>query len=93
MLRRHLWTAAADPLMGLIGALISQVSAVTMIERGDVRADVPLVSYNLDSLVSVELRNWIRRETTVELALSAILQAENLRALAEQILEHRNGST
>jgi acyl carrier protein len=78
--------------MGLIEALISKVSAMTMIEREDVRADVPLASYSLDSLVSVELRNWIRRETTVELALSAILQAENLQALAEQILAQRNGS-
>jgi acyl carrier protein len=86
------WTAATDPLMGLIEALISKVSAMTMIEREDVRADVPLASYSLDSLVSVELRNWIRRETTVELALSAILQAENLQALAEQILAQRNGS-
>jgi acyl carrier protein len=85
------WTAAADPLMGLIEALISKVSAMTMIEREDARADVSLVSYSLDSLVSVELRNWIRRETTVELALSAILQAKDLRALAEQIRTHRDG--
>lgn len=53
------WTAAADPLSGLIEALISKVSAMMMIEREDVRADVPLASYSLDSLVSVELRNWI----------------------------------
>ncbi|KAI5247676.1 putative polyketide synthase [Aureobasidium subglaciale] len=83
------WTASADPLTGLIEALISKVSAMTMIEREDVRADIPLATYSLDSLVSVELRNWIRRETSVELALSAILQAENLQALAESILAQR----
>ena len=60
--------------------------------REDVRADIPLISYSLDSLVSVELRNWIRRETSVELALSAILQAENLQALSENILAQRDGS-
>ncbi|KAK8121632.1 Highly reducing polyketide synthase ACRTS2 [Apiospora sp. TS-2023a] len=52
-------------------------------------ADAPLGSYNLDSLVSVELRNWIRRETTVELTLSAIMQADSLRALATEILAWR----
>lgn len=65
---------------------------MTMIEREDVRADIPLTSYSLDSLISVELRNWIRRETSVELALSAILQAENLQALSENILAQRDGS-
>ena len=63
-----------------------------MIEREDVRADIPLTSYSLDSLVSVELRNWIRRETSVELVLSAILQAENLQALSGNILAQRVGS-
>lgn len=86
------WTAAENPLTGLLEALISKVSAMTMIEREDVRGDVPLASYSLDSLVSVELRNWIRRETSVELALSAILQAENLQTLAENILIQREAA-
>lgn len=83
------WTTAEDPLVGLTEALITKVSAMTMMERDDVLADAPLSSYNLDSLVSVELRNWIRRETTVELTLSAIMQAESLRALAAEILTQR----
>ena len=85
------WTAAADPLVGLTEALITKVSAMTMIERDEVGADAPLVSFSLDSLVSVELRNWIRRETSVELALSAIMEAESLRALAANILAQREG--
>lgn len=83
------WTAADDLLVGLTEALITKVSAMTMMERDDVVADAPLSSYNLDSLVSVELRNWIRRETTVELTLSAIMQADSLRALAADILAQR----
>ncbi|GKT65670.1 polyketide synthase [Colletotrichum tofieldiae] len=83
------WTTAEDPLVGLTEALITKVSAMTMIERDEVLPDAPLASYNLDSLVSVELRNWIRRETTVELTLSVIMQAESLRALAGEILAQR----
>ena len=86
------WTAAEDPLVGLTEALISKVSAMTMIERDEVGGDVPLASFSLDSLVSVELRNWIRRETSVELALSSIMQAESLRALAVDILAQREGA-
>lgn len=84
-----LWTAAEDPREGLTQALISKVSAMTIIARDDVRADAPLADFGLDSLVSVELRNWIRRETGVELTLSAITHAEDLNALAADILAKR----
>jgi hypothetical protein len=84
------WTAAEDPLTGLTEALITKVAAMTIIDRDEVGADAPLSSFNLDSLVSVELRNWIRRETGVELLLSAITQAASLRGLATDILAQRN---
>lgn len=45
------WTAAADPLTGLIEALISKLSAIPMIERDEVDSDSHLASYGLDSLV------------------------------------------
>ncbi|KAI0456999.1 putative polyketide synthase [Xylaria acuta] len=87
-----LWTSADDPVVGLTEALITKVSAMIMMDRDDVGAEVPLGSYGLDSLVSVELRNWIRRETDVELPLSAITQAENLQSLAANILAQREGA-
>lgn len=87
-----LWTAAEDPIAGLTEALIIKISAMIMMDRDDMGAEVPLSSYGLDSLVSVELRNWIRRETEVELALSAITQADNLRSLAANIIAQRGGA-
>ncbi|KAI1297050.1 putative polyketide synthase [Xylaria venustula] len=87
-----LWTAAEDPLVGLTEALITKISAMVMLDRDDVGAEIPLASYGLDSLVSVELRNWIRRETDVELPLSAITQAENLLSLAANIIAQREGA-
>lgn len=83
------WTKAADPQVGLTEALINKVATMTMMDREDVGSDVPLASFSLDSLVSVELRNWIRRETNVELTLSTITQAEGLSNLAADILSQR----
>lgn len=74
---------------GLLDALMDKVSSITMIERDEVEPDAPLSDYSLDSLVSVELRNWIRRETGVDLALPKIVGAANLRALATHILSQR----
>jgi acyl carrier protein len=79
-------TDGGDPLTGLLAVLMDKVSSITMIERDEIEADAPLTNYSLDSLVSVELRNWIRRETSVELPPSKIANTANLRALATFIL-------
>jgi acyl carrier protein len=63
-----------------------------MIERDEIEADAPLSNYRLDSLVSVELRNWIRRETTVDLATPKIVGASNLRSLATYVLSQREAA-
>ncbi|KAG6006385.1 Type I Iterative PKS [Claviceps maximensis] len=86
------WTAAENPLEGLTEALITKIAAMAIMERQEVQPDAPVDTYNLDSLVSVELRNWIRRETGVELPLASITQASSLRALAAEILEKRSST-
>lgn len=73
----------------LLDALIRKVSSITMIDRDEIEPDAPLAEYSLDSLVSVELRNWIRRETRVDLSLPKIVGAPNLRALAAQVYSLR----
>jgi acyl carrier protein len=70
----------------LQGALKDKVSVMTMINRDDILIDRNIEDYGLDSLVSVELRNWIRREFGAELALTAIVGSGNLKGLSEKIL-------
>lgn len=82
----------SDPLLVLLDALMNKVSSITMIERDEIEPDLPLSKYSLDSLVSVELRHWIRRETSVELPLPKIVSAGTLRALATHILAQREVS-
>ncbi|THD00289.1 hypothetical protein EYZ11_000182 [Aspergillus tanneri] len=82
------WAAAEDALTGVTKALIIKIAAMMMLERDEVRADAPIASFRLDSLVSVELRNRVLRETSAQLALG-ITYAESLRALATRILLQR----
>lgn len=70
----------------LLDALAGKVSSITMMNREDVTPIRSLVEYGLDSLVSVELRNWIKREYRADLALTQIVGAANLQALADQIV-------
>lgn len=71
---------------GVLEALSRRVSAITMIDREDVTPERSLLEYGLDSLVSVELRNWIKRTCGVQLALTHITNAANLQALADLIV-------
>jgi acyl carrier protein len=78
--------SSSEPLECLQGALKDKVSVMTMINRDDILIDRNIEDYGLDSLVSVELRNWIRREFGAELALTAIVGSGNLKGLSEKIL-------
>ncbi|KAF7195137.1 Highly reducing polyketide synthase PKS2 [Pseudocercospora fuligena] len=79
--------SAALPL--LVTELSARVSSIMMIERDEITAERPLSEYGLDSLVSVELRNWIRQEAQADLPLTMILGSANLGVLAQEILRRR----
>lgn len=78
--------AAAEGEESLLDALAGKVSSITMMNREDVTPTRSLVDYGLDSLVSVELRNWIKREHGADLALTQIGAAANLQALADLVV-------
>lgn len=69
----------------LLDALGDKVSSITMIDRDEITPDRGLLDYGLDSLFSLELRNWIRRRLNVDMALKDIVSASNLKTLVERI--------
>ncbi|KAJ4999818.1 Highly reducing polyketide synthase ACRTS2 [Colletotrichum sp. SAR 10_66] len=77
---------AAGGELSLLDALAGKVSSITMMSREDVTPTRSLIEYGLDSLVSVELRNWIKREYGADLALTQIVGAPDLQALADVIV-------
>ncbi|KAK5992090.1 Highly reducing polyketide synthase azaB [Cladobotryum mycophilum] len=54
---------------------------------GDVDAEVPLTSYGIDSLVAVELRNWVVLNVVSEISIFDITQSTSLNDLASRIKE------
>ncbi len=56
-----------------------------MIHEEDLSADKPLGGYGMDSLVAVELRNWIARETDAVVMLIDLLADSTLGGLAEVV--------
>lgn len=60
-----------------------------MIGREDVATTRSIAESGLDSLVSIELRNWIQRQLSVDLAMTQTIGAANLlQAQANQTSDH-----
>lgn len=75
----------------LLPAAVKVVNKVLMKSLGmDTPLDEarPLTSYGIDSLASVELRNWVRTELSVELGALDVAGAKTLVALCQAILKN-----
>jgi NADPH:quinone reductase-like Zn-dependent oxidoreductase/aryl carrier-like protein len=80
--------AAPGERRGLLEALLVQKVArvlATATERLDV--DRPLLQLGLDSLMAVELRNWIEGELQVNLPVVELMRSPSLSRLAELLAE------
>lgn len=63
-------------------ALVGRLARLMMMPEGDVDEGKPLSAYGVDSLVAVEVRNWIARETGVDVSVFDLMANVPMRALA-----------
>ena len=68
------------------GCLCDKFSSILMIPTDDITPTKPVVAYGLDSLVAIEIRNWLDRELDAKLPLMEMLSASSLTALAEKVV-------
>lgn len=66
-------------------SLATKVSSVLMLHEDDITAQKALGSYGIDSLVAVELRNWIGREMEATVMLMDLLADNTLAILTETV--------
>ncbi|KAH7327102.1 beta-ketoacyl synthase domain-containing protein [Rhexocercosporidium sp. MPI-PUGE-AT-0058] len=66
--------------------LMLKVSAVLMVPREEMDPSKAIVVYGLDSLVAIEIRNWITRELEASLQVLELLTSGSFWALAEAVL-------
>ncbi|KAH6854209.1 reducing type I polyketide synthase [Chaetomium sp. MPI-CAGE-AT-0009] len=75
-----------DEAAGLVeGALVGKLADMFVIPEQDIDATRPLAKHGVDSLVAVELRNWIVPMMQCEMSIFDLLRASSLRELAKKI--------
>ena len=68
-------------------ALASKVSEMFAIPHKEVDVSLPMAYYGVDSLVAVEVRNWLSTTARAELSTQEITQSSSLAALATEVAE------
>ena len=71
----------------ILEALVCKVADMLQIPASEVDPSRPMYRYGVDSLVALEVRNWITRELKANVALLEILGAVPMTAFAAKIAE------
>ncbi|KAM3425700.1 hypothetical protein BST61_g7637 [Cercospora zeina] len=71
-------------------ALVHQTAEILQVLPDEIDASRPLYRYGVDSLVAIEVRNWITRELGANMALLEILAAVPIESFAAKIVEKSN---
>lgn len=69
----------------ILDALVEKIADILRIPSSEVDPSRPMYQYGVDSLVALEVRNWITREMKANMALLDILAAVPMETFAAQI--------
>lgn len=70
----------------IVDAITSKLAIIFNMDFADIDTEVPLASYGVDSLVAVDLRNWLSHQLRVKVSVGDITQAPSLPDFAKLIV-------
>ncbi|KAG0160284.1 hypothetical protein PDIDSM_7811 [Penicillium digitatum] len=83
--------AAEQPVAPLIThAVIEKLSEMFATPVSEIDPSMPLSHYGVDSLVAVELRNWLVAQSGCEMSIFDVMGSASLSALADKIADRLN---
>ncbi|KAK7189138.1 Lovastatin diketide synthase LovF 12 [Paraphaeosphaeria sporulosa] len=72
-------------------AVSKKLSALAYVDAETMDLEKPISDFGLDSLIAIELRNWIKREFKASLQSLEILNEQGVKMLAKKILSRAGG--
>ncbi|KAF2446770.1 ketoacyl-synt-domain-containing protein [Karstenula rhodostoma CBS 690.94] len=86
-------TASPEDALAYTTAAVSRkLSALAYVDAETMDLDKPISDFGLDSLIAIELRNWIKREFKASLQSLEILNEQGVKVLAKKILSRAGGT-
>jgi acyl carrier protein len=81
-------TASVDEIHEIISkAIVTKISSLVALDSEDISMEVTVAELGLDSLVAIELKNWIVRNLLAQIQTVEILDMPSIRQLATTIME------
>ncbi|KAI0198468.1 reducing type I polyketide synthase [Astrocystis sublimbata] len=68
-------------------AVVEKISDIFVLQKSDINPAQPLSKYGVDSLVAVELRNWLVPNARIEMSIFDLMGSSSLTALASSVVE------
>ena len=68
-------------------AIVAKVANIGSIPVEEINRAKPMVSYRLDSLVAIELRNWLARAMEASVPMLKLLGGSSLILLSREVLK------
>lgn len=75
----------ADAVNVVTEAIIKKLSNMFTIPEAQIDKTMPMTKYNVDSLVAVELRNWLVSRSRAEISIFDVMQSTSLMMLGEKV--------
>jgi acyl carrier protein len=69
----------------IVDAVTNKLALIFNVDEGDISPELPLAQYGVDSLVAVDLRNWLANRLKAKVSLSNITQASSLFGFASVV--------
>lgn len=83
-------SSVEDAVALLSTAIAEKLSAMFLVPAEDISPDQSLTEYGVDSLVAVELRNWLASNTGTDVSIFDIMQSSSIKNLGVRTIEKLN---
>lgn len=80
-------SSLADIQQIIRDGLVGKIASVSMTPREDIEIDKPLATYGMDSLVAVDIRNWIANEMAANISALEFIDYHSLAGLSDAVIE------
>jgi hypothetical protein len=81
--------ASENRLQIVIEGAIEKLSSLLSISASEVDSKMAASDYGMDSLVDIEVRNWLSKEVDVEVGVLDIVGGQSIVDLGERVLKVR----